>query len=212
MSNAAPETVRIPGGSLVVRGEDGETRTIEIARFEMGRTPVTNRQYASCVEAAAAGEPPWWKDPGFQAPDKPVVGVAWDEAAGYCRWLSDVSGASWRLPTEWEWEFAACGGLIAPATAWGDSVPDGEIPEGNLAAPWETGKGSPNGYGLYDMGTIVHEWCENWHEPERAIRRKASRGGSWRHRIRWSSPSARSSLPPDYRYADYGFRVVKESR
>jgi formylglycine-generating enzyme required for sulfatase activity len=91
-------------------------------------------------------------------------------------------------------------------------VPDGEIPEGDLAAPWETGKGSPNGYGLYDMGTIVHEWCENWHEPERAIRRKASRGGSWRHRIRWSSPSARSSLPPDYRYADYGFRVVKESR
>src|SRR2546429_360192 len=37
-------------------------------------------------------------------------------------------------------------------------------------------------------------------------------GGSWRHRVRWSSPSARSSLPPDYRYSDYGFRVLKEGR
>jgi formylglycine-generating enzyme required for sulfatase activity len=38
--------------------------------------------------------------------------------------------------------------------------------------------------------------------------RRASRGGSWRHHVRWSPPSARSSLPPDLRYADYGFRVL----
>ena len=40
--------------------------------------------------------------------------------------------------------------------------------------------------------------------------RKSSRGGSWRHHVRWSPPSARSSLPPTYRYADYGFRVLRE--
>src|SRR6266581_1547845 len=40
--------------------------------------------------------------------------------------------------------------------------------------------------------------------------RRASRGGSWRHRVRWSPPSARSSLPPSFRYADYGFRVLRE--
>ena len=44
-------------------------------------------------------------------------------------------------------------------------------------------------------------------EPEEGARR-ASRGGSWRHRVRWSPPSARSSLPPSSRYADYGFRVL----
>ena len=38
--------------------------------------------------------------------------------------------------------------------------------------------------------------------------RRASRGGAWRHAIKVSRCSARSSIPPDYRYNDYGFRVV----
>jgi formylglycine-generating enzyme required for sulfatase activity len=80
------------------------------------------------------------------------------------------------------------------------------------------------------MGTIVHEWCADVYRsyglaaeaaetrpaPSDAPppggapppERRASRGGSWRHRQRWSSPAARSSLPPAFRYADYGFRVV----
>jgi formylglycine-generating enzyme required for sulfatase activity len=58
------------------------------------------------------------------------------------------------------------------------------------------------------MGTIVHEWCLDWFDAAQA--RRASRGGSWRHHVRWSSPEARSSLPPDYRYSDYGFRVLRE--
>ena len=73
------------------------------------------------------------------------------------------------------------------------------------------------------MGTIVHEWCLDWYgadyyreaprfDPRGPAEgsRRASRGGSWRHRVRWSPPSARSSLPPSYRYADYGFRVLLE--
>jgi formylglycine-generating enzyme required for sulfatase activity len=85
------------------------------------------------------------------------------------------------------------------------------------------GRGTPNGYGLLDIGTIVHEWCGDWYDagyyreaprldprgPAEGSRR-SSRGGSWRHRVRWSPPSARSSLPPSYRYADYGFRVLRE--
>ena len=101
-------------------------------------------------------------------------------------------------------------------TAWGDALPPGEVPEGPLEGPWPVGRGTPNGYGLFDMGTIVHEWCADWYapygdapraSPTRGARR-ASRGGSWRHRVRWSPPSARSSLPPSSRYADYGFRVL----
>jgi formylglycine-generating enzyme required for sulfatase activity len=74
------------------------------------------------------------------------------------------------------------------------------------------------------MGTIVHEWCLDWYHagyyaesPEREPRgpeegeRRSSRGGSWRHHVRWSPPSARSSLPPGFRYADYGFRVLREA-
>jgi formylglycine-generating enzyme required for sulfatase activity len=188
--------------------------------FRLGVTPVTNAQYAgflaACPEVPA---PPWWSHPDFSRPRQPVVGVTWEEAATYCRWLSRAGGGTWRLPAEAEWELAMSGGLATPRTPWGDEIPPGEIPEGALAGPWETGRGRPNAYGLLDPGTMVHEWCLDWREPERgpeadaavpAVPRRASRGGSWRHRIRWSSPSARSSLPPGYRYSDYGFRVLLE--
>jgi formylglycine-generating enzyme required for sulfatase activity len=194
-----PATARVPAGRV---------GTAAVGPFRLGRTPVTNIQYAPFVETGRAAAPPWRNDPDFSAPAKPVVGVTWQEAVAYASWLGEIAGGVWRLPTETEWEHAACGGLRAPKTAWGDRVPAAEIPEGPLEGPWEAGRGAPNGYGLYDMGTIVHEWCANAHGPD--PRRRASRGGSWRHRVRWSSPSAPSSLVPDFRYSDYGFRVLQE--
>ena len=149
--------------------------------------------------------------------------MTWFEAAAYARWLSGTVGGEWRLPTEAEWERAARGGLAGAATGWGDALPPGEVPQGPLAGPWPVGRGRPNGYGLLDMGTIVHEWCLDWYgayacasapaiDPRGPAEgtRRASRGGSWRHHVRWSPPSARSSLPPELRYADYGFRVLGE--
>ncbi len=193
----APKTVPIPAA----------------VPFRLGRTPVTNRDYAPFLALGRVPEPPWWRDARFSAAALPVVGVSWEDAMAFCAWVAESAGGTWRLPTEAEWEHAACGGLISPATAWGAAVPPGEIPEGPLDAPWETGRGTPNGYGLYDMGTIVHEWCLNWREPLAPpphAARRASRGGSWRHAIRWSPPSASSSLPPAFRYSDYGFRVLEE--
>jgi sulfatase modifying factor 1 len=178
--------------------------------YLLGRMPVTNREYAPFVATGIVATPPWWKDPDFCGPRQPVVGVTWDDAMAYTAWLGESDGGRWRLPTEAEWELAASGGLVSPRTAWGDEVPVGEIPEGPLAGPWEVGLGTPNGYGLFDIGTIVHEWCLDWDDARREPLRRASRGGSWRHRVRWSSPSARSSLPPGYRYSDYGFRALRE--
>jgi sulfatase modifying factor 1 len=195
-----PEAIAIPGGA-------------EIALFYLGRTPVTNGEYQPFVASGRVAAPPWWEDASFRGPRQPVVGVTWGEASAYCAWLSATTGACWRLPLEAEWELAASGGLVSPPTPWGNAIPPGEIPAGPLVAPWETGKGTPNGYGLYDIGTIVHEWCSDWREPgpARGPRRRASRGGSWRHAVRWSSPATSSSLPPDYRYSDYGFRVLRET-
>jgi formylglycine-generating enzyme required for sulfatase activity len=213
-SQGSPKNSRsepFPATVLVRRGAAG---------FRLGRTPITRAEYARFLEAGRAPEPPWWRDPRFTRDAQPVVGVTWFEAVAYCAWLSEAVGGSWRLPSEAEWEHAACGGLGASSsasasacrTAWGDSVPSGEIPEGPLEAPWEAGRGTPNGYGLLDMGTLVHEWCLDPLPPSSpgGPPRRASRGGSWRHAVRWTAPSARSSLPPEYRYSDYGFRVLRE--
>jgi formylglycine-generating enzyme required for sulfatase activity len=197
---------------------------VKLRGFRLGRTPVTNTEYARFLHSGRVGPPPWWSDPVFAAPDQPVVGVTWFDAVAYSEWLSEATGDRWRLPSEAEWERAARGGLVGAATAWGDSLPPGEVPEGPLAGPWPVGRGTPNGFDLLDVGSVVHEWCLDWYgadyysrspveDPRGPARgeRRASRGGSWRHHVRWSSPSARSSLPPDFRYADYGFRVLRES-
>lgn len=225
----APAVASVPGGRFEMgsargRPDESPVHEAEVPAFRLARTPVTRAQYGLFVRAARPAEaPPWWSDPAFSDSDQPVVGVTWHEATAYAEWLGTTLGGRWRLPTEAEWERAARGGLEHASTAWGDAVPVGEVPEGGLRSPWPVGRGTPNGYGLFDMGTIVHEWCLDWYgadyyrdaprfDPRGPAEgsRRSSRGGSWRHRVRWSPPSARSSLPPSYRYADYGFRVLLE--
>jgi formylglycine-generating enzyme required for sulfatase activity len=220
--------VRVPGGVFWMgsrrgRADEAPVHRARVGPFALGRTPVTRAQYAPFLAAGAVTAPPWWSDPAFADPAQPVVGVTWFECGAFAEWLGAADGGRWRLPTEAEWERAARGGLPQAPTPWGDELPAGEVPAGALNAPWATGRGQPNGYGLLDMGTIVHEWCLDWyaadyysHAPERDPRgpdegeRRSSRGGSWRHHVRWSPPAARSSLPPTFRYADYGFRVLRE--
>jgi formylglycine-generating enzyme len=224
---APPAVVSIPGGRFRMgasggRPDESPVHDVELAPFALGRTPVTRAEYAPFLEATGTDAPPWWHDAAFGYADQPVVGVTWYEAVAFTEWLTQVLGGRWRLPTEAEWERAARGGLENAPTAWGDALPADEVPPGR-DAPWPVGRGTPNRYGLYDITTIVHEWCLDWYAegfyavspvrdprgPEEGVR-KSSRGGSWRHHVRWSPPSARSSLPPLYRYADYGFRVLRE--
>jgi formylglycine-generating enzyme required for sulfatase activity len=210
-------------GSNDGRPDERPPHRVEVGDFRLGRTPVTNAEYAPFLATGRAEPSPWWSHPAFSHPQQPVVGVTWFEAVGYTEWLSEITGRTWRLPTEAEWEAAARGGLCGALTAWGPRLPNGEVPDGPLEGPWMAGQGCANGYGLLDMGTIVHEWCLDWYRsdayessPERDPRgpeegvRRSSRGGSWRHRVRWSTPANRSSLPPEFRYADYGLRVLEE--
>jgi len=178
-----------------------------------GRTRVPSIGYAAFV--IATDDPP--SPAPFNDPEQPVVGVSWFEAAAYCDWLSRVSGRRVRLPTEAEWECAARGGAEGMHYPWGDEFP----PQDDAAGPRPVGRRMPNAYGLYDICENVHEWCSDWYaadyyavSPERNPRgpdnglRRVSRGGSWRHQIKFSRCAARSSIPPEFRYADYGFRVV----
>jgi formylglycine-generating enzyme required for sulfatase activity len=216
-----PPLVDVPSGRLRMGAEAGRpdeqpVHEVDVAAFRLGLTPVTHAAFAPFVASGGAAPPPWWSDPAFRAPDQPVVGITWGDACAFADWLGRTHGGLWRLPTEAEWEWAARGGLAQAPTAWGDALPPGEVPDGPLAGPWPVGRGTPNGYGLLDMGTIVHEWCADLYAPYGTAaprapeepERRSSRGGSWRHRVRWSPPSARSSLPPSSRYADYGFRVL----
>ncbi len=223
-----PTLVLIPEGSFLMGSDSGQDCERPIHRvwmdvFFLAATQVTNAEYERFLSTTAALPPPFWADSNFNHPQQPVTGVSWFEASRYCEWLSSQSGRAFRLPTEAEWEYAARGGLERKTFPWGDDPPQ-SLP--NYAIRWQTGpepvaRYAPNAFELYDICENVHEWCGDWYDanyyassPEHnprgpeAGQRKASRGGSWRHYVKVSRCSARSSIPPDFQYADYGFRVA----
>ena len=228
--NSADESniVIIAGGRFLMGSEQGQENErpchwVWLDSFGIGRFPVTNREYAEFLGASEMSPPPFWRDPIFSDPQQPVVGVSWDEATAYCRWLSRRSGQIFRLPTEAEWECAARGGREGAHYPWGNEPPEEKAYLGCAPAggPLPVGANRPNDFGLHDMGGGVHEWCSDYYDynyyrssPERnpqgpaAGRRRSSRGGSWRHRVKFSRCAARSSLPPSFHYADYGFRLA----
>ena len=229
---ASPALVRIPARNFLMGSDEGQdcerpVHRVWIDSFLLAPTQVTNQEYERFLRGAAITAPSRWNDPNFNDPRQPVVGVSWYEAVLYCELLSAQSGRRFRLPTEAEWECAARGGLEQRQFPWGDDPPQ-SLP--NYAARWRNGpepvaQYAPNAFGLYDIGDNVHEWCSDWYDPnyyatspERNPQgpeqcplkpaRKSSRGGSWRHHIKVARCSARSSIPPEFQYADYGFRVA----
>jgi formylglycine-generating enzyme required for sulfatase activity len=224
-----PEMVSIAGGTFLMgceRGQENETpvHRVWVDGYAIAKFPVTNHQYKVYIEDAAVAPPPFWTEPMFAHPEMPVVGISWGEAMAYCRWLSDREGKYLRLPTEAEWERAARGGREGALYPWGDELPS-QRPysgiDGSTGGPPRCDAGEPNGFGLLLMSEGVHEWCSDYfaadyyrksparnpHGPPTGHRR-ASRGGSWRHRVKFCRCAARSSLPPGFKYADYGFRVA----
>jgi formylglycine-generating enzyme required for sulfatase activity len=206
----------IPGGGFLMGQNDGRdeerpVHRVRVAPFRLARFQVTNADFAA------------FRKFDFDSAEKPVTSVSWFDAVEFCEWLSREWSMAVRLPTEAEWESAARGGLAQKLYPWGD---ESFASRANYAQRWREGPepvatAAPNGYGLYDMCENVHEWCSDWYDPRYYDRspeedpkgpatgtRRASRGGAWRHHIKIARCAARSSIPPEFRYADYGFRVA----
>jgi formylglycine-generating enzyme required for sulfatase activity len=225
-----PVLARIPAGSFLMgsaTGRDNErpVHRVTLDAFDLAVHQVTNADYRRFVEATGHEPPPHWREPGFDDPLHPVVAVSWHDATAYCAWLSAATGDAYRLPTEAEWERAARGVVEGAPYPWGDAPPE-SLPDYERRwrdGPERVGLYPPSAYGLHNLGDNVHEWCSDWYDagyyarsPERDPRgpetgsRRASRGGSWRHHVKVSTCSARSSIPPESRYSDYGFRVARD--
>ncbi len=212
-------------GSDVGRDDERPAHRVWVDAFEIAAFQVTNAEYAAFLTATKRPPPPvTWDAPEFSGRHQPVVSVSWFDAVAYCDWLSQLTGRHYVLPTEAQWERAARGDRENDLYPWGNAGPD-EIP--NYAARWKSGPEeiglyAPTSIGLYNAGDNVHEWCSDWYSaeyysqsqeknptgPETGIR-KSSRGGSWRHHVKVTRTAARSSIPPDFKYADYGFRLAR---
>jgi formylglycine-generating enzyme required for sulfatase activity/nucleoside phosphorylase len=196
--------------------------------FQIGRYPVTNRDYARFIEASGQPAPLHWSD--GQMPrdlaDHPVVNVNYDEAEAYCKWLSEMEGQHYRLPTETEWEKVARGSLPDRRIyVWGDQWRDNacnslEANRGGTTAVTEFEAINRSPFGVIDLLGNAWEWTSSWYEKypgsthtgdKFGQKYRVVRGGSWHGKADEARISARGRYSPDTRREYLGFRVVCET-
>jgi len=230
-----------------------------VAPFRMARAPVTNRDFAAFVGDHGYARPELWCEAGrrwraeaeashpvYWVPDRgawrlrrygrvvdlpldqPVIHVNWYEADAYCRW------AGRRLPTELEWEVAACGRPSADGTAlapgkrdypWGDAPPDRRRAnlDGSATGCVDVAAlpAGDSAFGCRQMLGNVWEWTASDFAPYPGFSadpyedysvpwfgtRKVLRGGCWATRSRMITPVYRNFFTPERRDVFAGFRT-----
>ena len=237
-----PELVVIGPGTSVLGAADGErsseaveTPQIEVNfdySFAIGRYEVTQDQWAACLaDGGCDNYQP--DDHGWGLGARPVINVSYENVQNYLSWLSSKTGATYRLPSEAEWEYAARSGTDTPfvtgdTSSTGQANFDGAYPfaggkkERSAGKTLAVGSFSANAFGLYDMHGNVWEWVSDcWKashrgaDPsgapvggncsQRVLKGGAWNGGAWRLRAAHRKPAKTSTS--DY---DLGFRVVRE--
>jgi len=229
------EIVGLYGGEAKFYEDERPVHTVTVDGFWMGKYEVTNAQYRRYQSSHSSKD---FSGFSLNGDDQPVVYVSWDDAKGFCKWLSDRAGKTIRLPTEAEWEYAARAGTTT-ARYWGDddasmgryaNVADrtaksqwsewtiAETTDGyKVAAP--VGSFQPNAFGLYDMIGNVWEWCEDWYGNYSSSSQRnptgppsgtfrVLRGGSWYDNPRNCRSSNRDRGVPGHSLNNRGFRVV----
>jgi formylglycine-generating enzyme required for sulfatase activity len=233
-----------PGGSLVVNGAAFDVEPFYIAKHEAthGQYDEFLRADDGFDNPAWWSDLPAESSPPERPFDRPRTGpllraprgdVLWYQALAYTRWLNvrrqarnaDISeggllvnGVRWevRLPTEWEWQWAAQGGAEAREYPWGDwadrnanTVEEG-LAKARTVGSYPTGAAAS---GALDMSGNVWEWClNNWKSPhatavDRSNAARALRGGSYRDPGEHATSSSRSGHFPRRGRSDVGFRV-----
>ncbi len=230
------EMVLIPAGKFVMgspvwekgRNDDENQHEVTLTKsFYMGKFEVTGEEWESVMG----------KNPSSKEGAKlPVTDVSWNNCQEFIKKLNAKTKGGYRLPTEAEWEYAARAGTTT-AYSFGDTITlqdanynpnfisfeetGNQYQQGKIK-PVAVGRYKPNAFGLYDMQGNVCEWCEDWvgSYPKGSVtdpkgpdfgEMRMVRGGSWRSAA-WCVRLAdrHHSGPPDGRYDDVGFRLVRE--
>ncbi len=241
IARVPPAMVFVPGGRFTMGQDAGGLRVgltahpvvlddFGIDAFEVTRADYAgflaapeSRTHARCPSDEPAGKdhaPAGWAGPpGPGESGLPVVGVDWFDARAYAAW------ADQRLPTEAEWERAACA-LDRRAFPWGN---DWDLARrANVAdrhpgpAPVGTWFQDRSAEGAWDLGGNVLEWCSDWADsaaespaeetnpqgPAKGARRVV-RGGAWDRGVTGPIGISRGAADPRARRSDLGFRCVR---
>ncbi len=222
---------RYPGEQSSYSWEDPQ-HSVTVSGFWMAKYELTKAQWTAVMSTT-----PWnGQSYVLNDPNSPAVYVSWNDAQSFITALNGLTGLTFRLPSEAEWEYACRAGTTT-RFYWGD---DPSYTAGNAYCwwrynAWDVGEGyahivglkTENAFGLYDMSGNVWEWCEDdWHsnytgapadgsawvDSPRGSNR-VQRGGSWDlfgHNCR--SAYRHDAGGPSGSFFSIGFRLAADNR
>lgn len=251
---ACPEMVVLPAGSFLMgspanevgRGEDEDDQAgpggaqvrVSLPRFAIARYETTWEEWRACVAAGVCDNAAIVEagaDNGWGWGRRPMIEVNGDqEPSSFARWVSELTGGPYRLPTEAEWEYAAKAGTSTPFP-WGDAIGREHANYGAdeccaahaegrddwmFTAP--VGSFPANPWGLHDMHGNVMEWVEDCYRANLgqqpsdgaayvggACTSRVLRGGSWDYMPQDLRSAYRFRLNPERRFNFIGFRLAR---
>lgn len=236
VSGSDNKKIVFPASSRFGGGDAGSWGEFAVTDFYIAQYQVTYAQYQVFAESDY-DNPEWWHDfPEDYQPQKlsgartkignaPRDSVSWYQAVAYARWLDRklreanlLPDASMqvRLPTEWEWQWAAMNGAELRKYPWG------EWQEG-YANTSEAGMNRTTAVGMYphgktqngvlDMSGNLYEWCANNYSDPEIIdaanpENKVLRGGSFTDYMAFAACAYRYNFDPYAVFNYYGVRLV----
>ena len=215
--------IRVEGGTFTMgatseQGSDAydnekPAHQVTLSSYFIGETEVTQALWNAVMGSNPSK---------FKGKDRPVECVSWDDCQEFIRKLNALTGKTFRLPTEAEWEYAARGGKKSQGYKYSGSNSLAGVAwyrdnSGIETLPVKTK--SPNELGLYDMSGNVWEWCQDWHGSYSSTSQtnptgpssgsgRMARGGGWGSFAGFCRVSYRFSFTPDNRFSGLGFRLV----
>lgn len=220
----------VPKGEFFMGSEKGESdeshlHTVYLRGYYMSATEVTQAQWEAvmgtnvCQQAELAGKTCQTETIGD---NYPMCYVSWEDAMNFCHELSRITGLTYTLPTEAQWEYAARYGGNDNMQYSGSYNVNAVATYGyNSNSCTEVGSRQPNSLGIYDMCGNVWEWCSDWYDdnyysysaaldPRGACggTYRVHRGGSYKSVRELCTVTNRGASSPELCTSSLGFRVV----
>jgi len=218
-------TFRMGGASSLVAPDEVPRHNVKVRSFMVSVYEVTFADYNRFAQATGRKKP---KNSGWDAKTHPVVGVTWDDALAYTKWLSKQTGMRYRLLSEAEWEYVARAGTTT-SFWWGIKPGEGHAhcfdckSDFSTSKPAKIGTYKPNLFGVYDTAGNVFEWVHDcyhrnyqdapddgsvWEGGDCDVR--VARGGAYRSPANSMRAENREKFKSDKGQYNVGIRVARD--